>query len=301
MNALHDFVLDVPDDGLAPAGGAAAGAAEARKAAGASPARLALRSLALLYLALIVAGPVALMVFRTFEDGLAPVLDALTSPAFIHALKLTLLIVAIAVPVNAVFGIACAMVIVRGNLRGRKALDALLTLPLGVSPVVVGLALIIVYGARSGWFGPWLMEHGVRVIFATPGMVLATIFVSLPFVAREVIPVLREIGTDQEQAAKILGASDWQTFRHITLPAIRAGVAYGVVLTTARALGEYGAVAVVSGKLAGRTETLTLHVEERWLAFEPVAAFATSMVLAALALVVLVLMRRLEPDREAVQ
>ncbi|MFM9107835.1 MAG: sulfate ABC transporter permease [Chloroflexota bacterium] len=258
-------------------------------------ASLLLRSLALLYLALLVAGPVGLMLYRTFQDGLAPVFAALTAPAFLHALKLTAFIVGVAVPLNAIFGIACALVLVRHDFPGKRAMDLLLTLPLGVSPVVAGLALIIIYGGRHGWFGPWLMEHGIRVIFATPGMILATIFVSLPFVAREVIPVLREIGTDQEQAARMLGASGWQTFRHITLPAIRAGVAYGVVLTTARALGEYGAVAVVSGKLAGRTETLTLHVEERWLAFEPVAAFTTSVVLALLALLVLVLMRRLEP------
>ena len=258
--------------------------------------RLTLRSIALLYLALLVAGPVGLMIYRTFQDGIAPVIDALTDPAFLHALKLTAIIVLIAVPLNAIFGIACALVLVRHNFPGKRVIDILLTLPLGVSPVVVGLALIIIYGARSGWFGPWLLEHGIRVIFATPGMVIATIFVSLPFVAREVIPVLREIGAEQEQAAQILGASNWQAFWHITLPAIRTGVAYGVVLTTARALGEYGAVAVVSGKLAGRTETLTLHVEERWLAFEPVAAFATSLVLALLALLVLVLMRALEPQ-----
>jgi sulfate/thiosulfate transport system permease protein len=258
-------------------------------------ATLGLRAIALLYLLILVGGPVTLMLLRTFEDGIGPVIAALSAPAFLHALKLTMLIVLIAVPLNAIFGVACALVLVRDRFSGKRSLDLLLTLPLGVSPVVVGLALVIVYGARTGWIGPWLMEHGIRVIFATPGMVLATIFVSLPFVAREVIPVLREIGTEQEQAARILGATPWQTFRHITLPAIRTGVAYGVVLTTARALGEYGAVAVVSGKLAGRTETLTLHVEERWLAFQPVAAFATSVVLALLALLVLVLMRRLEP------
>lgn len=256
---------------------------------------LLLRTLALSYLGLLVAGPVALMLYRTFQDGLGPVFAELSSPAFLHALRLTAFIVLIAVPLNAIFGIACALVLVRHDFPGKRLLDLLLTLPLGISPVVAGLALVIVYGGRKGWIGPWFMEHGVRIIFATPGMVLATIFVSLPFVAREVIPVLREIGAEQEQAARILGANSWQTFRHITLPAIRVGVAYGIVLTTARALGEYGAVAVVSGKLAGRTETLTLHVEERWLAFEPVAAFTTSVVLALLALLVLVLMRRLEP------
>jgi sulfate transport system permease protein len=162
--------------------------------------------------------------------------------------------------------------------------------------VVVGLALIIVYG-RRGEFGGWLADHGIRVIFALPGMVLATIFVCIPFVAREVIPVLREIGTEQEQAARTLGASDWQIFRLVTFPAIRTGVAFGVVLTVARALGEYGAVAIVSGKLSGRTESLTVHVEERFLAFDLTGAYTASLVLAGLALLTLFFMHlgRLKP------
>ena len=262
---------------------------------GSRGARLGLRAVALGYLALLVLGPVVLMTLSTFAEGIAPVVEALTTPAFTHALWLTFLMVAVAVPLNTVFGVACALVVVRHEFRGKGLVDALLTLPLGVSPVVVGLALIVLYSPLGGWFGPWLREQGIMVIFAPPGMILATVFVSLPFVAREVIPVLREIGTDQEQAARILGASGWQTFWLVTLPAIRVGVAYGVVLTTARALGEYGAVAIVSGKLAGRTETLTLHVEERWLGFDPVAAYATSVVLALMAVLVLVLMRRLEP------
>jgi sulfate/thiosulfate transport system permease protein len=288
--------MSAPSSAAAPIGAPAPAPVPARAA---SPARLGLRAAALLYLVLLVAGPVVLLLWQTFAGGVGPVTEALTTPAFLHALKLTFVVVAIAVPLNTVFGVACALVVVRHAFPGKGIIDGLLGLPLGVSPVVVGLALIIVFGGRQGWFGPWLMEHGVRVIFALPGMVLATIFVSLPFVAREVIPVLREIGTDQEQAARILGASPWQTFRLITLPAIRAGVAYGVVLTTARALGEYGAVAIVSGKLAGRTETLTLHVEERWLAFDPTAAYATSVVLALMALVVLLVMRRLEPKEHA--
>ena len=173
----------------------------------------------------------------------------------------------------------------------------MLDLPLGVSPVVVGLALIIVYG-RRGEFGGWLADHGLRVIFALPGMVLATLFITIPFVAREVIPVLREIGTEQEQAARTLGASDWQIFRMITLPAIRAGVGFGVVLTTARALGEYGAVAIVSGKLSGRTETMTVHVEERFLDFDITGAYTASLMLAVLALLTLFSMQRFKP-REA--
>jgi sulfate transport system permease protein len=256
--------------------------------------KLVLRGVALIYLGLLVAGPVAIMIWQTFSGGLAPVWDALTNPAFLHALQLTLIIAAIAVPLNTIFGIIFAMVIVRREFRGKQILTALLDLPLGVSPVVVGLALVIVYG-RRGEFGGWLADHGIRVIFALPGMVLATIFVCIPFVAREVIPVLREIGTEQEQAARTLGASDWQIFRLITFPAIRVGVAFGVVLTMARALGEYGAVAIVSGRLSGRTETLTIHVEERFLAFDLTGAYTASLVLAALALLTLLFMQRLKP------
>jgi sulfate/thiosulfate transport system permease protein len=257
-------------------------------------AKMTLRVVALAYLGLLLVGPVAIMLWTTFAGGLAPVLEALSRPAFLHALKLTLIITAIAVPLNTIFGILFALLIVRREFRGKQLLSALLDLPLAVSPVVVGLALTIVYG-RRGAFGGWLAEHGIRVIFALPGMVLATIFISIPFVAREVIPVLREIGTEQEQAARTLGASDWQIFRMITLPAIRVGVAFGVVLTTARALGEYGAVAIVSGKLSGRTETLTIHVEERFLNFDMTGAYTASLVLAALALATLFFMQRLKP------
>jgi sulfate transport system permease protein len=253
-----------------------------------------LRAVALIYLGLLIVGPVAIMLWQTFAGGLAPVIEALTRPAFLHALKLTLIITAIAVPLNTIFGILCAIVVVRHEFRGKQILTAVLDLPLGVSPVVVGLALIIVYG-RRGEFGGWLADHGIRVIFALPGMVLATLFVTIPFVAREVIPVLREIGTEQEQAARTLGASNWQIFRLITLPAIRTGVAFGVVLTTARALGEYGAVAIVSGKLSGRTETLTIHVEERFLNFDLIGAYTASLVLALLALLTLFAMQRLNP------
>jgi sulfate transport system permease protein len=256
--------------------------------------KLGLRIVAVLYLGLLLIAPVTMMLIETFSDGLEPVLAALTNPAFLHALKLTLTITLIAVPLNTIFGILFALAIVRREFKGKTLLTALLDLPLGVSPVVVGLALIIVYG-RRGEVGGWLAEHGIRVIFALPGMVLATIFVCIPFVAREVIPVLREIGTEQEQAARTLGATDWQIFRMITLPAIRTGVAFGVVLTTARALGEYGAVAIVSGRLSGRTETLTIHVEERFLNFDMVGAYTASLVLALLALLTLFLMQRLKP------
>ena len=176
--------------------------------------------------------------------------------------------------------------------RGNWLLNSLIGLPLALSPVVVGLSLILVYG-QNGWVGGWFLDNGVRIIFSMPGMVLATIFVSLPFVVREVVPVLREVGTDQEEAAWTLGASRTATFWRITLPAIRWGVAYGVVLTTARALGEYGAVAVVSGRIAGATETLTLHIDERYLAFDQTGVYTTAVVLAVLAVVTLVAMNML--------
>jgi sulfate transport system permease protein len=255
--------------------------------------RYALRFAALGYLLLLLAIPVGMVFWRMLEDGLAPVWDELTSPAFTHALKVTLTVVAIAVPANTAFGIMCALAIVRrGSGRGNWLLNSAIGLPLALSPVVVGLSLILVYG-KDGWLGGWLTDNGVRVIFALPGMVIATIFVSLPFVVREVVPVLREIGTDQEEAAWTLGASRTATFWRVTLPAIRWGVAYGVVLTTARCLGEYGAVAVVSGRIVGSTETLTLHIDERWLGFDQTAVYTTSVVLAVLAVVTLIAMNML--------
>jgi sulfate transport system permease protein len=256
--------------------------------------RLGMRAFALGYLALILVLPVGMVFFRTFENGLAPVWQALTSPDALHALYLTVLIAAIVVPINTVFGVFCAVLMVRRSFRGKALLGALIDLPFAVSPVVVGLSLILVYG-RTGWLGGWLAEHGIRVIFALPSMILATIFVSLPFVVREVIPVLQEVGTEQVQAASTLGASPWQTFTRITLPAVRAGIVYGVVLTTARALGEFGAVSIVSGKIAGQTSTLTVHVEERFQQFDLVGAYTSSLVLAVLALVIVLTMTFLRP------
>ena len=236
-----------------------------------------------------------MIVYYTFRDGLAPVWEALTDPAFVSAFKLTLIAVGIAVPANTIFGVACALALVRRPPKhGAWLINTMIGLPLALSPVVVGLALILVYG-QDGWFGGWLTENGIQIIFSTPGIVLATIFVTLPFVVREVIPVLREVGTDQDEAAWTLGASRFQTFRRVTLPAIRWGVAYGVVLTTARALGEYGAVAVVSGRIAGKTETLTLHVDEEYLRFNEVAAYTTSLVLALLAVLTLIAMNVFKP------
>jgi sulfate transport system permease protein len=252
-------------------------------------ARYGLRFAALTYLMLLLVLPVGLVFYRTFQHGLEPVWNAMTDPDFLHALWLTLLIALIAVPLNTTFGVACALVLVRQRFRGKAVLNALVDLPFALSPVVVGLALFLVY-ARTGWFGPWLDAHGIQIVFALPAMVLATIFVSLPFVVREVVPVLREIGTEQEEAAWTLGASPLATFRRITLPAIRWGVTYGVVLTTARCLGEFGAVSVVSGNLIGKTQTLTLHVNNRFQAFDLVGAYTASVVLAVLALMTLFLM-----------
>jgi sulfate transport system permease protein len=261
--------------------------------------RLGLRFVALGYLATILVGPLAIVFWRTFDDGFGPAWDALTTRETIAALKLTLLITAIAVPVNTVFGIVCALAIVRRRFPGKGLLNAFIDLPLALSPVVVGLALFLLYG-REGWFGGWLEEHGIQVLFALPSMVIATIFVSLPFVAREVVPTLREIGDEQEQAARTLGASGWQTFWRITLPSIRWAVVYGVILTTARCLGEYGAVAVVSGRIQGKTETATLRVQERYESFDLAGAYAISIVLALMAIAVLVATTVIRPKGEHV-
>src|SRR4051812_35604666 len=195
--------------------------------------RLGLRAVALLYLGLLLLVPVGLVFYRTFEHGIGAVIDSITTPAAISAFWLTVEVAAIAVPLNAIFGVIAAMALVRGKVPGRGAVDALIDLPFAISPVVIGLAMVLLYG-RTGWLGPWLADHGIQVIFSVPGIVLATIFVSLPFVVREVAPVLAEVGDDQEQAAATLGATSWQSFRRITLPSIRWGLAYGVVLSTAR-------------------------------------------------------------------
>jgi len=253
-------------------------------------ARRGLRAAALGYLALLLLIPVGLVIYRTFEPGVGAVWDSVTTPAAISAFWLTLEIAAIAVTLNTVMGVVTALLLVRGRFRGKWIIEALLDLPFAVSPVVVGLSLVLVYGR-----GGWLADLPFQVIFSLPGMVLATVFVSLPFVAREVIPVLREVGDEQEQAAATLGASGWQTFRRITLPAIRWGVAYGVILSTARAIGEFGAVSVVSGRLAGETESLTLYVQDRYQSFDTTGAYAAAVVLALLAMATLLLMTGLKP------
>jgi sulfate transport system permease protein len=260
--------------------------------------RIGLRAVALAYLAAVLVGPLTIVFWRTFAHGFAPAWDALTQPETLHAFKLTLLITAIAVPANTVFGIVCALAIVRRRFPGKWLLNTVVDLPLALSPVVVGLSMFLLYG-REGWFGGWLERHGIQFLFALPAMVVATIFVSLPFVAREVVPTLREIGDEQEQAARTLGAGPWRTFVRITLPSIRWAVIYGVILTTARCLGEYGAVAVVSGRIQGQTETATLRVEEQYEQYNLAGAYAISIVLALMAILVLVAMTALRPKEAA--
>ena len=268
-----------------------------KETTGAKVRRHALRWTALLYLLAVLVGPLALVFWRTFENGYDAAWSALTTPETLHAFRLTLIVTGIAVPLNTIFGVACALLIVRRSFPGKGLLNAFVDLPLALSPVVVGLSLFLLYG-REGWFGGWLQSHDVQVLFALPAMVLATVFVSLPFVCREVVPTLREIGDEQEQAARTLGANGWQTLRRITLPSIRWAIVYGVVLTTARCLGEYGAVAVVSGRVQGQTETATLRVEERYDSFDLEGAYAISLVLALLAVLVLIAMTLFQRKEE---
>jgi sulfate/thiosulfate transport system permease protein len=243
-----------------------------------------------------VAVPIGVILYRAFEPGLGTFLASVTTPAAISALNLSLLIVAIVVPLNVVFGVVTALALVRGRFRGRGVLQAVVDLPFAVSPIVVGVALIMLWGV-NGWFGG-IDRSGFQVIFGLPGMVLATIFVTLPFVVREVEPVLHEIGTEQEQAASTLGADQWQTFWRITLPAIRWGLTYGVVLTVARALGEFGAVIMVSSGFPGVSQTLTLLVHARYIDdHNTYGAYAAATLLMGIALLVLVLMTLLDRKR----
>lgn len=245
------------------------------------PVTIGLRIFVIGYLFLLVAWPVSLVVSNTFAHGFDAIDALISDPDIVAALRLTTIAAVVATVVNTIFGVGASLLLVRTEFPGKRVFSALLDLPLSVSPVVVGLALVLVYGGRNGWAGPWLEEHGLQIIFATPGIILATAFVSLPLVIREVVPVLREIGTEQEQAAKSLGASPWQTFWRITLPGIRWAVIYGVVLTLARSLGEFGAVKVVSGNILGETRTATLAVEEKYLNFDPEGAYAIAFLLAS--------------------
>lgn len=247
------------------------------------------------YLVMLVAWPVALVAKNTFADGLTDLRTILTDPDTVHALKLSVTIAVTAVVINTVFGVGISLLLVRYRFPGKRLLSALLDLPISVSPIVVGLALVLVYGGRTGWFGPALESAGLQVIFAVPGMVLATVFVALPLVIREVVPVLEEVGEEQEQAAHSLGAGAFQTFRRITLPAIKWGVVYGVVLSLARSLGEFGAVKVVSGNVLGQTRTATLAVEEKYLNFDKGGAYATAFLLAMVAVACIVVVSVIRP------
>lgn len=260
--------------------------------AGAS--RWGIRALVLSYLAFLLALPVGVVLYRTFQHGLAPVFDTLTTHEAGHAYEITLIVALASVTLNTIFGVGAAILLVRHRFPGRGILDAVIDLPIAVSPVVVGLALTLVYGNRTA-FGGWLVDHGITVIFSLPGMIMATSFVALPLVVRAVAPVLEEIGEDQEQAAATLGANAVQRFTRITLRSIRGALAYGVVLSLARALGEFGAVAVVSGRLIGKTETVPLYVLDLYNNFDQTGAYAAATSLVLVAVLALVASRFLRP------
>lgn len=266
---------------------------EKKPAKSKSWASIALVGVAIAYLALVLYIPAINVFMQAFSKGVAPFLANLTQPTFLHAIKLTVLMALICVPLNTVFGLCAAWAIARRRFPGRTFLLSVIDLPFSISPVVAGLMIVLLYG-QQGWFGDWLQDHGIRVVFAFPAMVLAAAFVSMPFVAREVIPVLEEAGADQDEAAKILGASEWQTFWRVTLPNIRWGLLYGLILTNARVMGEFGAVSVVSGNIAGKTQSLPLFVEEAYKQYEGEAAYSAAVLLALLAVVTLVLKEILE-------
>ncbi|PPJ61888.1 sulfate ABC transporter permease subunit CysW [Cuspidothrix issatschenkoi] len=245
------------------------------------------------YLFLVEYIPAINVFFEAFKKGTGPFLSNLAKPEFLHAAWLTLLLAAVSIPINAVFGLCAAWAIARHKFPGRAIVLSIIDLPFSISPVVAGLMIVLLYG-RQGWFGPWLQSHDIQIIFAFPGMVLATAFVSMPFVAREVIPILEEFGKDQEEAARTLGANDWQTFWRVTLPSIRWGLLYGLILTNARAMGEFGAVSVVSGNIANTTQSLPLFVEDAYKQYETEAAFSAAVLLAFLAVITLVLKEILE-------
>jgi sulfate transport system permease protein len=261
--------------------------------------RYVLRFLVLAYLFFLVAWPLSLVAKNAFAEGLTDLRDVLGDGDVRHALWLTVWIALASVVINTVFGVGMSLLLVRYRFPGRRALNTLIDLPLSVSPIVVGLALTLVYGGREGWFGPTLENRfGFEVIFSWPGILLATVFVCVPLVVREVVPVLEEVGIEQEQAAQSLGASSWQCFRRITLPTIRWAVVYGVVLTLARSLGEFGAVKVVSGNILGETRTATLVVEEKYLNFDRGGAYATAFLLAIVSVACIVVVTIIRPKEK---
>ncbi len=249
--------------------------------------------IAIAYLALVIYIPAFNVFFQAFKKGVGPFFANLSQSYFLHAAGMTLKLALITVPLNTVFGLCAAWSIARHKFPGRALLLSIIDLPFSISPVVAGLMMVLLYG-RQGWFGGWLQAHGLNVIFAFPGMVLATAFVSMPFIAREVIPVLEELGSDQEEAASTLGANNWQTFWRVTLPNIRWGLLYGLILTSARTLGEFGAVAVVSGNIIGKTQSIPLFIEDAYKNYDSEAAYSAAVLLALLALVTLVLKQILE-------
>jgi sulfate transport system permease protein len=278
-------------DVAAPVAVSSRGASDAVRQAGI---RWGLRLLALAYLTLLLLIPLALVLWKTIQNGLGPIVDSLTSAQTVHAFQITIVVAFYAVLANTFFGVGASLLLVRHRFRGKRVLDALIDLPLAVSPVVVGLALVLVYGRLTG-VGKALASVGINVIFSIPGMVLATTFVCIPLIVRSVGPVLEEIGDDQEQAATTLGAGPVQTFLRITLPSIRGALAYGVVLALARSLGEYGAVAVVSGRLVGRTQTVTLLVQERYQNFDQSTDYTCAVLLVLTAVLALLVSRLLRP------
>jgi sulfate/thiosulfate transport system permease protein len=251
-------------------------------------ARNVLIAVALVFILLFLVLPLAAVFAEALRQGAGAYLAALREPDAWSAIRLTLITAAIAVPLNLIFGIAAAWAIAKYEFRGKAFLTTLVDLPFSVSPVVAGLIYVLMFGAQ-GWFGPWLAAHDVKIVFAVPGIVLATIFVTFPFIARELIPLMQAQGNEEEQAAMVLGASGWQTFWHVTLPNIKWGLIYGVILCNARAMGEFGAVSVVSGHIRGQTNTMPLHVEILYNEYQSVSAFAVASLLALLALVTLVI------------
>ena len=250
--------------------------------------RYTLIAIALVFVFLFLILPLAAVFTEALRKGLGAYLEALKEPDAWSAIELTLITAAIAVPLNLVFGVSAAWAIAKYEFRGKSFLTTLVDLPFSVSPVVAGLIYVLMFGAQ-GWFGPWLQAHDIKIIFAIPGIVLATVFVTFPFIARELIPLMEAQGNDEEQAAIVLGATGWQTFWHVTLPNIKWGLLYGVILCNARAMGEFGAVSVVSGHIRGQTNTVPLHVEILYNEYQSVAAFAVASLLAILALVTLVI------------
>ncbi|HEX4687050.1 MAG TPA: sulfate ABC transporter permease subunit [Nocardioides sp.] len=259
------------------------------------PATWALRLLALSYVFFLVGWPLLTLTQRTFADGWSSFSQTFSDPDVTHAILVTVEISAYAVMINTVFGVGMALLLVRYEFPGKRMLSALIDLPMSVSPVVIGLALMLVYSGRYGWFGPTLESHGLVVVFNSPGMVMATCFVALPLVVREVVPVLEEIGDDQEQAARSLGANAAQVLRRITLPAIKWAVLYGVVLSLARSLGEFGALKIVSGNLTGQTQTAPLVVEEKYNNFAPNEAYAVSFILVLISILCILVVSLLRP------